>query len=155
MFIGPTWGPPGSCRHQMGPMLAQWILLSGIRSLSSQVHGIIAPCWDEYFLQHDALIHTHADSNVCSTQATSHWYFIYSISNIYNHLDYYTLCSQTLKRKSRRFDENFVNGCTGSCHNDRFQCNQWRKFRQNDISVETFWKWHHLEYSNAVCTDSR
>ena len=23
------WGPPGCCRHQMGPMLAPWILLSG------------------------------------------------------------------------------------------------------------------------------
>ena len=21
-FMGPTWGPPGSCRPQMGPMLA-------------------------------------------------------------------------------------------------------------------------------------
>ena len=28
-FMGPTWGPPGSCRPQMGPMLAPWILLSG------------------------------------------------------------------------------------------------------------------------------
>ena len=28
-FMGPTWGPPGSCRPQMGPMLAQWTLLSG------------------------------------------------------------------------------------------------------------------------------
>ena len=27
-FIGPTWGPPGSCRPQMGPMLASWTLLS-------------------------------------------------------------------------------------------------------------------------------
>ena len=26
----PTWGPPGSCRPQMGPMLVPWILLSGI-----------------------------------------------------------------------------------------------------------------------------
>ena len=26
--MGPTWGPPGSCRLQMGPMLAPWILLS-------------------------------------------------------------------------------------------------------------------------------
>ena len=26
-FIGPTWGPPGSCRPQMGPMLAPWFLL--------------------------------------------------------------------------------------------------------------------------------
>ena len=29
-FMGPTWGPPGSCRPQMGPMLAPWTLLSGI-----------------------------------------------------------------------------------------------------------------------------
>ena len=28
-FVGPTWGPPGSCRPQMGPMLAPWTLLSG------------------------------------------------------------------------------------------------------------------------------
>ena len=28
-FMGPTWGPPGSCRPQMGSMLAQWTLLSG------------------------------------------------------------------------------------------------------------------------------
>ena len=29
-FMGPTWGPPGSCRPQMGPMLAPWTLLSGV-----------------------------------------------------------------------------------------------------------------------------
>ena len=28
-FMGPTWGPPGSCRPQLGPMLAPWTLLSG------------------------------------------------------------------------------------------------------------------------------
>ena len=28
-FMGPTWGPPGSCRPQMGPMLSPWTLLSG------------------------------------------------------------------------------------------------------------------------------
>ena len=28
-FVGPTWGPPGSCWTQMGPMLAPWTLLSG------------------------------------------------------------------------------------------------------------------------------
>ena len=27
-FMGPTWGPPGSCRPQMGPMLAPLTLLS-------------------------------------------------------------------------------------------------------------------------------
>ena len=25
-FMGPTWGPPGTCRPQMGPMLAPWTL---------------------------------------------------------------------------------------------------------------------------------
>ena len=28
-FMGPIWGPPGSCRPQMGPLLAPWTLLSG------------------------------------------------------------------------------------------------------------------------------
>ena len=28
-FMGPTWGPSGSCWPQMGPMLAPWTLLSG------------------------------------------------------------------------------------------------------------------------------
>ena len=32
-FMGPTWGPPGSCRSQMGPMLAPWTLLSGSNPL--------------------------------------------------------------------------------------------------------------------------
>ena len=30
-FVGPTWGPPGSCRPQMGPVLVPWTLLSGYR----------------------------------------------------------------------------------------------------------------------------
>ena len=29
-FMGPIWGPPGSCRPQMGPMFAPWTLLSGV-----------------------------------------------------------------------------------------------------------------------------
>ena len=29
-FMGPTWGPPGSCQPQMDPMLAPWTLLWGI-----------------------------------------------------------------------------------------------------------------------------
>ena len=33
-FMRPTWGPSGSCRPQMSPMLAPWILLSGARKLS-------------------------------------------------------------------------------------------------------------------------
>ena len=29
-FMGPTWGPPGADRTQVGPMLAPWTLLSGL-----------------------------------------------------------------------------------------------------------------------------
>ena len=32
-FMGQTWGPPGSCRSQVGPMLAPWTLLSGYASV--------------------------------------------------------------------------------------------------------------------------
>ena len=28
-FVWPTWGPPGSCRPHLGPMLAPWTLLLG------------------------------------------------------------------------------------------------------------------------------
>ena len=31
-FTGPAWGQPGSCRPQMGPIVAPWTLLSGQRS---------------------------------------------------------------------------------------------------------------------------
>ena len=34
-FMGPMWGPPGSCRPQMGPMLAPWTLLSGMGPLNA------------------------------------------------------------------------------------------------------------------------
>ena len=40
-FMGPTWGPPGSCRPQMGPMLALWTLLSGLSSIGPKKH---VPC---------------------------------------------------------------------------------------------------------------
>ena len=29
-FMGPMWGPPGSCRHHADPMLATWTLLYGV-----------------------------------------------------------------------------------------------------------------------------
>ena len=55
-FMGPTWGPPGSCRPQMGPMLVPWTLLSGnipvlvhwewsaIRALNKKCS--LAPTWN-------------------------------------------------------------------------------------------------------------
>ena len=37
-FMGPTWGPYGSCRPQMGPMLAPWTLLSGLLYGMSRIY---------------------------------------------------------------------------------------------------------------------
>ena len=54
-FMGPTWGPPGSCRPQMGPMLAPWTLLSGR-------------------LWHGWLITSHAGvANLIGVISLSHW----------------------------------------------------------------------------------
>ena len=41
-FMGPTWGPPGSCRPQMGPMLDPWTLLLGIYDNNTGLvsHGV-------------------------------------------------------------------------------------------------------------------
>ena len=40
-FMGPTWGPPRSCRHQIGPMLPQWTLLSGLTIARSKARSRI------------------------------------------------------------------------------------------------------------------
>ena len=53
-FMGPTWGPPGSCRPQVGPMLAPWSLLSGFI-------GTEAIIW---LPQHD-----------CPSAVTQHWQY--------------------------------------------------------------------------------
>ena len=34
--MGPTWGPPESCRPQIGPILAPWTLLSQVLSIWSE-----------------------------------------------------------------------------------------------------------------------
>ena len=39
-FMGPTWGPPGSSRPQMGPMLAPWTLLSMYDCPNSRVPNL-------------------------------------------------------------------------------------------------------------------
>ena len=66
-FMGPTWGPPGSCRPQMGPMSVPWTFLLGkvawdlwnrtIRSVPCMLMAILfhkegfqlplpSQCWD-------------------------------------------------------------------------------------------------------------
>ena len=56
-FMGPTWGPSGADRTQVGPMLAPWTLLSGIvlREVEHKLHlnsqqltSISYPTWACY-----------------------------------------------------------------------------------------------------------
>ena len=43
-LMGPTWGQPGSCRSQMGPMLAPWTLLSrSLRQCKVDIAGNSRP----------------------------------------------------------------------------------------------------------------
>ena len=57
--MGPTRGPPGSCRPQMGPMLAPWTLLSGYLTIYCIV-GILlfvaTPSHWGYLPSHDDVI---------------------------------------------------------------------------------------------------
>ena len=46
-FMGPTWGPPGSCWPQMGPMLAPWTLrLSGKPTMDVGYILVLAEGWE-------------------------------------------------------------------------------------------------------------
>ena len=44
-FMGPTWGPPGSWRPQMGPMLTPWTLLSGMFSVFASTKASLIICF--------------------------------------------------------------------------------------------------------------
>ena len=45
--MGPTWGPPGSCRPQMGSMLAPWTLLSVISSHRMLLRSLLIIAWEQ------------------------------------------------------------------------------------------------------------
>ena len=63
-FMGPSWGPPGSCRSQMSPMLAPWTLLSGFFVFAIQQWPLVSPHNGSLRLKtsqcHDALM-LHCD----------------------------------------------------------------------------------------------
>ena len=44
-FMGPTWGPSEADRIQMGPMLAPWILLSGMFMVMCQLIQALSCVW--------------------------------------------------------------------------------------------------------------
>ena len=48
-FMGPTWGPPESCRPEMGPMLGPW------NSLSGYVKHVLAFLWSSTMTKQHAI----------------------------------------------------------------------------------------------------
>ena len=71
-LVGPTWGPSGADRTQVGPMLAPWTLLSGelwcvfcvlIFYLCSTPLQQYVFIWEWAHLQHE--FHTEIDLNCC------------------------------------------------------------------------------------------
>ena len=55
-FMGPTWGPSGAERTQVGPMLAPWTLLSGLLLLWTLLKRVIleSNCREYGLRRHDA-----------------------------------------------------------------------------------------------------
>ena len=74
----------------------------------------------------------------CRWPSTSWCWAIYR--HVDNHSDVYSpkfFCYQWCHatQKCCHFDKISITACTGSCHCDNFQCSQWWKFCQNDISI--------------------
>ena len=83
-FMGSTWGPPGSCRPQMDPMLAPWILLSGVSSYQHSPtptkcilnHCHIPAVWCSYNLCFHHLPATQGEGLQWADNPTSHSCFL-------------------------------------------------------------------------------
>ena len=66
-FMGPAWGPPGSCRSQMGSMLAPWTLLSGCIYIL-RMHmwvGAYSLVFRRFYLFHSQLLPNRANFVGC------------------------------------------------------------------------------------------
>ena len=67
-FMGPTWGPHGSCRPHMGPMLAPWTLLSGVPHRNRLTH-IYAEVNSTIIGSHNASSHGRLQSVIWTNAA--------------------------------------------------------------------------------------
>ena len=85
-FTGPTWGPPGYCRPQMGPMLAAWTLLSGYLLSNPQ----------QLYAWHTRFRHIPLTDSV-----PSKWNWGFLIRLEYN-LEFYSLSKSNYENISRR-----------------------------------------------------
>ena len=74
-FMGPTWGPAGADRTQVGPMLAPWTLLSGTPHAFSR--RVVLKCCEVL-----ANFASHISAPYCPTLQP---WFCFILTNIANH----------------------------------------------------------------------
>ena len=113
-FMGPTWGPPGSCRPQMGPMLAPWTLLSGmvtqngiklstiepyVRNDLYEICEILFPLAICLCEQCSSTTHLWNHRSITQTIITMTYYGRDGISN---HQPYHCLLNRFFRRKSKK-----------------------------------------------------
>ena len=90
-FTGPTWGPPGTCRPQMGPMLSPWTLLSGVLPTSGRPTSDVLTKFEiqwnfvmflfiTYSADHNEILHTSRQCNCHDVCKISLW----SVAHILN-----------------------------------------------------------------------
>ena len=84
-FIGPTWGPPGSFRPQMGPMLAPTLLSRAITDANQTIFAegriYISPNWTAIYhgfspfaiAQHYAILFVSERAKRCFKSIGQEW----------------------------------------------------------------------------------
>ena len=84
MFMGPTWGPSGADRTQVGPMLAPWILLSWDLPATMYVWEVFCYAWQwsyfefnliEYMIEFIMINARNADGLLPSRWAMCAWWW--------------------------------------------------------------------------------
>ena len=146
----PTWGPPGSCRPQVGPMLAPWTLLSGTYHMLSFCY-----IWDALNLH----LFISQLYTLCNKYETWHFNIYITICTHPQSILIFSFCStasnklHALKREKQHFDYFVFRGCTWGGHNEHLKSTQWLQSSQRDyiyVSVRNFYC-HRTLYAVTEC----
>ena len=88
--IGPTWGPPGSCRPHMGPMLAPWTLLSGFWPLRHEQWDILQTAfWNAFSWKKIMYLIQISLQFIARVTLSKHWYKKFGGEQTTNHCKHY------------------------------------------------------------------
>ena len=92
-FMGPTWGPHGSCRPQMDPMLAPWTFLSGMLKISViKMHKKMPIQNDSHVFQGPIAMRQQ-----CHHCSFGHWILMDNMASMAVLLVYYRHCNMESK----------------------------------------------------------